>query len=83
MITEDIGQHLHIQILIWKNTCAMLMQDVLLKGVQDMFNGIRPVIVLKSKVQLIKNVDDTGFEYFEMIDADQNKVRVIMKGCST
>lgn len=48
----------------------MLMQDVLLKGVQDMFNGIRPVIVLKSKVQLIKNVDDTGFEYFEMIDAD-------------
>lgn len=35
-----------------------------------MFNGIRPVIVFKSKVQLIKNVDDTGLEYFEMIDVD-------------
>ena len=33
-------------------------------------NGIRPLICIKSKVQLVKKTDDTGFVYYEMVDVN-------------
>ena len=33
-------------------------------------NGIRPLIVLSSNIQLLKKTDDTGFVYYEMVDAN-------------
>ena len=32
--------------------------------------GVRPLVCISSKIQLIKKIDDTGFVYYEMVDAN-------------
>lgn len=52
------------------NSICHIGYDGTVNQINSRSTGIRPIITLSSKIQLLKKTDDTGFEYYEMIDVN-------------